>query len=100
MKDDELRDDFAGLAMQAFVSSTKTEMFTVGAIASAAYRQADAMLAARKSVKSLEDVWGIIVEMCVITEAVVPDRNDIRATLNRLIDYHVFVNAAIMEKTE
>ena len=91
MKDFELRDYFAGLAMQALVSLPQANTASDGKIAFSAYELADAMLVKQKNIKNTEDVWDIIVEMCVITEAVTPDKNDIRGTLNRLIDYHTML---------
>ncbi len=43
---------------------------------------------------SRPDAWPIIEEMCVITEAVTPDKEDARGTINRLIDYHVELDRA------
>lgn len=39
-----------------------------------------------------EDAWHEIEQMCMVTEAITPDKNDIRGTLDRLIDYHVWLN--------
>lgn len=46
----------------------------------------------KQQAMGVAEAWAIIEEMCVITEAVTPDPTDVRATLNRLIDYHVSVN--------
>lgn len=50
MSDDQLRDHFAGLAMQAFLNNDDITSFEI--ISANAFRAADAMLKARKEVKS------------------------------------------------